>query len=204
MEARRKGQLSDRRRRRCAGCSSGLADLTLIEPKTERPELFARLDLDDPANGKATESPCRTAPARWWARSSSAAPRPNRLGMGNDGVYVRRIGENRAGWRAARSMSAATRRLARTPHRRHPGRAHRFDGLRRRPGASPVIRAEIGRGRICRRQTRRATPSSRTRPLSPCPPRRSNARPHRREAGRRPARAGQPASLPPRSPRSTG
>src|ERR1041385_6452868 len=33
----------------------GLADLTLVEPKTERPELFARLDLDDPANGKATD-----------------------------------------------------------------------------------------------------------------------------------------------------
>jgi hypothetical protein len=33
----------------------GLADLTLVEPKTERPELFARLDLNDPANGKSTE-----------------------------------------------------------------------------------------------------------------------------------------------------
>ena len=32
----------------------GLADLTLDEPKTARPELFARLDLDDPSNGKST------------------------------------------------------------------------------------------------------------------------------------------------------
>jgi hypothetical protein len=32
----------------------GLADLGMVEPKTERPELFARLDLDDPANGKST------------------------------------------------------------------------------------------------------------------------------------------------------
>src|SRR5579863_1090600 len=32
----------------------GLAELTLVEPKTTRPELFARLDLDDPSNGKAT------------------------------------------------------------------------------------------------------------------------------------------------------
>src|SRR5206468_6175363 len=32
----------------------GLADLTLVEPKTARPELFGRLDLDDPSNGKST------------------------------------------------------------------------------------------------------------------------------------------------------
>src|SRR5581483_3324686 len=30
---------------------SALADLTLIEPKTDRPELYSRLSLDDPANG---------------------------------------------------------------------------------------------------------------------------------------------------------
>src|SRR6185437_11460917 len=32
----------------------GLADLTLVEPKTDRPELLARLDLDDPKDGKST------------------------------------------------------------------------------------------------------------------------------------------------------
>ena len=33
----------------------GLADLTLVEAKTTRPELFPRLDVDDPSNGKATQ-----------------------------------------------------------------------------------------------------------------------------------------------------
>ena len=32
----------------------GLADLTLVEPKTRRPELLPRLDLDDPSNGRST------------------------------------------------------------------------------------------------------------------------------------------------------
>src|SRR6266404_4455705 len=32
----------------------GLADLTLVEPKTERPELFARLDLDEPSTANST------------------------------------------------------------------------------------------------------------------------------------------------------
>jgi uncharacterized protein DUF4340 len=31
-----------------------LAECELVEPKTDRPELLARLDLDDPANGKST------------------------------------------------------------------------------------------------------------------------------------------------------
>src|SRR2546430_2015557 len=33
----------------------GLADLTLVEPKTERPALFGRLDLDDPTTGNSTQ-----------------------------------------------------------------------------------------------------------------------------------------------------
>ena len=32
-----------------------LADLSLIEPKTERPDKFARIGLDDPSNGKSTQ-----------------------------------------------------------------------------------------------------------------------------------------------------
>src|SRR5580700_11433750 len=31
-----------------------LAELQLVEPKTDRPELLSRLDLDDPANGNST------------------------------------------------------------------------------------------------------------------------------------------------------
>ncbi len=31
---------------------SALADLSLIEPKTDQPALYSRLSLDDPANGK--------------------------------------------------------------------------------------------------------------------------------------------------------
>jgi len=73
-----------------------LADLTLIEPKTQRPELYSRLDVDDPVNGKATEITLQDRTGKVVGQIIVGRSRPNRLGMGNDGVYVRRIGENRA------------------------------------------------------------------------------------------------------------
>ena len=82
----------------------GLADLSLIEPKTERPELFARLDLDDPGNGKSTLVALRDRGGKTIAELVVGKTRPDRLGGGNDGVYVKKPGETRA-WLARGSLN---------------------------------------------------------------------------------------------------
>jgi len=82
---------------------SALADLTLIEPKTSRPELYSRLSLDDPANGKSTEIVILNKAGNIVGQLIVGRSRPDRLGIGNDGVYVRRIGGDRA-WLARGSL----------------------------------------------------------------------------------------------------
>jgi hypothetical protein len=81
----------------------GLADLTLVEPKTERPELFARLDLDDAGNGKSTLVALQDRAGKTIAELVVGKTRRDRLGGGNDGVYVRKPGDNRA-WLARGSL----------------------------------------------------------------------------------------------------
>jgi len=71
----------------------GLAELTLVEAKTRRPELYARLDLDDPKNGKATEVVVQDRQGRVVGDLIVGKGRPDRLGSHEDGVYVRRAGE---------------------------------------------------------------------------------------------------------------
>jgi hypothetical protein len=71
----------------------GLAELTLVEAKTRRPELYARLDLDDPKNGKATEVVVQDRQGRVVGDLIVGKRRPDRLGSHEDGVYVRRAGE---------------------------------------------------------------------------------------------------------------
>ena len=81
----------------------GLADLTLVEPKTERPELFARLDLDDPANGKATDLKLNDRIGQTVAELVVGKRRADRFGTGNDAVYLRKPGIDRA-WLARGSL----------------------------------------------------------------------------------------------------
>jgi hypothetical protein len=81
----------------------GLADLTLVEPKTERPELFARLDLDDPANGKATDIKLNDRIGQTVAELLVGRRRADRLGAGNDAVYIRKPGVDRV-WLARGSL----------------------------------------------------------------------------------------------------
>jgi len=81
----------------------GLADLTLVEPKTERPELFARLDLDDPANGKATDVKLNDRIGQTAAELIVGKRRADRLGAGNDAVYIRKPGLDRV-WLARGSL----------------------------------------------------------------------------------------------------
>ena len=80
-----------------------LADLTLIEPKTRRTELYPRLDVDDPANGKATLVSVQDKSGETVAELIVGKRRYDRLGAGNDGVYVRKPGDDRA-WLARGSL----------------------------------------------------------------------------------------------------
>jgi hypothetical protein len=67
-----------------------LAELELIEPKTDRAELLARLDLDDPANGKSTLVTAQDRGGALVAQLIIGRRRPNDIGGGDPGVYVRK------------------------------------------------------------------------------------------------------------------
>src|SRR5258708_16775050 len=66
----------------------GLADLTLVEPKTDRPELLARLDLDDPVNGKSTEIALQDRTGASLGAPILRRRRPDNPGGGRPGLYV--------------------------------------------------------------------------------------------------------------------
>lgn len=80
-----------------------LANLTLVEPKTERPDLFARLGLDDPKNGHSTLVILQDRTGATLAELIVGRQRIDRFGGGENGVYVRRPGENRT-WLARGSL----------------------------------------------------------------------------------------------------
>jgi hypothetical protein len=81
----------------------GLADLTLVEPKTRRPELLSRLDLDDPSNGRSTLVRLQGRTGGTVAELIVGKTRRGGLGGGNDGVYVRKPGDDQA-WLARGSL----------------------------------------------------------------------------------------------------
>jgi hypothetical protein len=84
----------------------GLANLTLVEPKTERPDLFARLGLDDPKDGHSTLVTLQDRTGANVAELIVGRQRVDRFGGGEDGVYVRRPGEN-ATWLARGSLNVS-------------------------------------------------------------------------------------------------
>ncbi|HTQ33901.1 MAG TPA: DUF4340 domain-containing protein [Stellaceae bacterium] len=73
-----------------------LAELELIEPKTDRPELLARLDLDDPANGKSTEITAQDRNGTTVGQVIIGRSRPSEIAKGEAGVYIRRAGSDQA------------------------------------------------------------------------------------------------------------
>ena len=73
-----------------------LAQLELVEPKTGRPELLARLDLDDPANGKSTEITAQDRNGAVLGQIVIGRARPSEIGQGEAGVYVRMRGNEQA------------------------------------------------------------------------------------------------------------
>ena len=82
----------------------GLADLTLLEPKTQRPDLLGRLELDDPTAGHSTLVSLQDRTGTTVAEVIVGKSRKDMLGGGNDGVYVRKPGEQQT-WLARGSLA---------------------------------------------------------------------------------------------------
>ena len=70
-----------------------LADMTLVEPKTRKPDLYPRLEVEDPGKGKSTLITLEDKSGAALARLIVGKRRYDRLGAGNDGVYVRKPGD---------------------------------------------------------------------------------------------------------------
>ncbi len=67
-----------------------LSDMTLVEPKTRKPELYPRLQVEDPGKGKSTLVTIKDKSGADLARLIIGKHSYDRLGEGNDGVYVRK------------------------------------------------------------------------------------------------------------------
>jgi uncharacterized protein DUF4340 len=83
-----------------------LADCELVEPKTDKAELLARLELDDPSNGKATLVSAQDRAGAVAAQLIVGGKRPSDLGTGAAGVYVRKPSSDQA-WLARGSFDLA-------------------------------------------------------------------------------------------------
>jgi hypothetical protein len=70
-----------------------MADLTLVEPKTQNPDLYPRLEVEDPGSGKSALVAVKDKSGGDLAHAIIGKRRYDRLGAGNDGVYLRRPGE---------------------------------------------------------------------------------------------------------------
>ncbi len=70
-----------------------MADLTLVEPKTENRDLYPRLEVEDPGHGKSALVVVKDKSGGDLAQAIVGKRRYDRLGAGNDGVYLRKPGE---------------------------------------------------------------------------------------------------------------
>jgi hypothetical protein len=70
-----------------------MADLNLVEPKTQNPDLYPRLDVEDPEHGKSALVAVKDKSGEDLAQAIVGKRRYDRLGAGNDGVYLRKPGE---------------------------------------------------------------------------------------------------------------
>ena len=80
-----------------------MADLLLVEPKTQQAEFYPRLDVEDPSNGKSTLVTLKDGSGASLAELIIGKRRYDRLGTGTDGIYVRKPGDTRA-WLARGSL----------------------------------------------------------------------------------------------------
>jgi hypothetical protein len=80
-----------------------MADLTLVEAKTQKPELYPRLEVEDPGAGKSALVAVKDKSGAAIAEAIVGKRRYDRLGGGNDGVYLRKPGDAQA-WLARGSL----------------------------------------------------------------------------------------------------
>jgi Domain of unknown function (DUF4340) len=80
-----------------------LADMTLVEEKTREPDLYPRLEVEGSGNGKSTLVTLRDKSSTVLARVIVGKQRYDRLGAGNNGVYVRKPGHPQS-WLARGSL----------------------------------------------------------------------------------------------------
>jgi Domain of unknown function (DUF4340) len=83
-----------------------MADLTLVEPKTQKADLYPRLEVEDPGKGKSALVSIKDKSGGTIAEGIVGKRRYDRLGAGNDGVYLRKPGDPQA-WLARGSLEAA-------------------------------------------------------------------------------------------------
>src|SRR6516164_6552463 len=81
----------------------GMADLLLVEPKTQQPGFYSRLDVEDPGTGKSTLVTLKDKSGATLAELIIGKRRFDRLGTGTDGVYVRKPGDSQS-WLARGSL----------------------------------------------------------------------------------------------------
>jgi hypothetical protein len=81
----------------------GMADLALVEPKTQRAEFYPRLEVDDAGKGKSTLVTLKDKSGALVAELIIGKRRFDRLGAGNDGVYIRKPDDPQA-WLARGSL----------------------------------------------------------------------------------------------------
>src|ERR1700730_12860502 len=70
-----------------------MADLNWVEPKAQTPDLYPRLDVEDPGHGKSALVAVKNKSGGDLAQAIVGKRRYDRLGAGNDGVYLRKPGE---------------------------------------------------------------------------------------------------------------
>ena len=73
-----------------------MADLTLVEPKTRTAGLYPRLEVEDPGDGKSALISVKDKSGGAVAEAIVGKRRYDRLGAGNDGVYIRKPGETQS------------------------------------------------------------------------------------------------------------
>jgi hypothetical protein len=80
-----------------------LADMTLVEPKTREAKLYPRLEVEDPGKGKSALVSLSDQSGKPIGKLIVGKRSYDRLGAGNDGVYVREPG-NPQSWLARGSL----------------------------------------------------------------------------------------------------
>jgi hypothetical protein len=80
-----------------------MADLELVEPKTQKADLYSRLQVGDPNKDKSSVVSIKDKSGVVLAEMIVGKKRYDRLGAGNDGVYLRKPGDPQA-WLARGSL----------------------------------------------------------------------------------------------------